>query len=704
MAIAPSLQRRASPGELPGGIVKEGLNPNGPLLQFAAMIAATFAFAWLARFVIPLVLERRWVTVSYCAALAGAPVTLMHFGTLRHVVLHGVAAAAIVAARRLDPRFTRHDCVLLPALLSLYFAFLDIGFGKTPAATFLRAAIALFALRVVAGVVVRAAKPGLAFAAAPLALLAQLQWLSPVTSAVIAIVWIFASPFALAFVRERALVKFAAYAAYPLIVAAYPLALLGVTSAPYVDFFEDGHDVLPAAEMLRGETPYRDIIPMHGIVSDGALHVVAAKLGASSLGALLRTRLVIASADAAAIYFVALAVTGTADIALLAVFLALSLFPSEVVWLRAIPELAALACVAAGTRLRSRRWFLVSGALTAFSFLVSLDLAIYTMVVSGIAAIRARFVRPLMIGAGGVTFVSLLVFALFGFAGDYVRVTLGEVLSTGGIYMIGATDLPECLRSISALAMRIGDPECLALLVWVIALVGGATALGRSLRARRRDGVWYVALWIVLAAISFVERRHFYFVFAAAPFIAGTLLLLARRAREAAIVLTLLIVFLARPFAHIFDVATPLRRAHGLPAGDRLAAPLPRAGDALFDPGTARALGAMQRFLAGSLRRDETFFDFANAGLLYYLFDRDCPIRQVEVPLYESEAAQREVIATLERNRRVRAALIVFPSAYSSIDGVPNRERAPLVWRYLETHFTPAFDEEGVVFWLRNSR
>ena len=101
------------------------------------------------------------------------------------------------------------------------------------------------------------------------------------------------------------------------------------------------------------------------------------------------------------------------------------------------------------------------------------------------------------------------------------------------------------------------------------------------------------------------------------------------------------------------------------------------------------------------LRPNETFFDFTFAALLYYLFDRNCPIPQVGVPFYESENAQRAVIAALQRNQKVRAVVIEFPDGLGVIDGVSNRDRAPLVWRYLETHFAPAFAENGVVIWRR---
>jgi hypothetical protein len=47
----------------------------------------------------------------------------------------------------------------------------------------------------------------------------------------------------------------------------------------------------------------------------------------------------------------------------------------------------------------------------------------------------------------------------------------------------------------------------------------------------------------------------------------------------------------------------------------------------------------------------------------------------------------------------VRAALV--PPGGILVDGVPHELRAPLVWQYLQEHFTPDFEEGGVVFWRR---
>jgi hypothetical protein len=75
--------------------------------------------------------------------------------------------------------------------------------------------------------------------------------------------------------------------------------------------------------------------------------------------------------------------------------------------------------------------------------------------------------------------------------------------------------------------------------------------------------------------------------------------------------------------------------------------------------------------------------------LLYFLLDRDCPIRQVTVPFYQPEELQRQVTARLETNRSVRAVLL--SKRDHGVDWIPNRVRAPLCLAVSTNHFKPAF-------------
>jgi hypothetical protein len=673
ISLAPRLQLAARPSDPVSALKLAGYRPGGLILQFLAAVLLTAAFAILGERIARLLAGYRWASISYCSALLLAPVALMHFGNLRHVLLLGVTAAAIVAVRRLDPRFTRGDAVLILTFLSCFIAFLDLDFGGTPVATMLRAMIAVFAMRLI----VRDAD---AWTLSPLALLAQLVEVTPWISAAIALVILFGSPFLLRFTKIRVPRRLI----YPIAVVLYPLAVIQIPAGINgVNFFEDSHNIAVAAEMVRGEKPYTDIIPTHGIISDGVVDYVAMELGVSSLRELLDIRLFAGTISALALYCLILAATGSIDVALLGTLLSFCLFSGSAVWLRPAGALFALAATVAGTRLRSRRWFMAAGALVVLGYLISVDFGLYSAVVAFFAAFRARMLRPFLIGFAAALAVVLAIFGVFGFALDFIRVNVFEIFGSHSVYFLRPLEIPECLRS-PALVHTLAN--CVEPLAWVIALIASSIALARSpLRARRSDAPWLIGVWIVVGGASFVERGNFHFYPAVTPFFIACIFLMWRHARTVAIVLTIVLVLRAEPFRHLITVVPQVRYAKLPP---------------LFEPAAARSIVLAQQF-AKTLKPDETFVDFSNSALLFWILHRDCPLRQVEVANYQSEEAQREVIARIEHNPHIRAALIAFPGSIQHVDGIHTSERAPLVWHYLEQHFVPAFDHDGVVFWQR---
>jgi hypothetical protein len=690
IGLMPRLERHASPGDLPGAMKAIGVSASSNSLQLLLIILVPAIVTLIFGRFTPVIVERRWVAWSCSIALASAPLTLMTFGNVRHVLLHGAVATAIVFLRRLDPKFTREDIVLIPTLFALYFAFLDLNFGGTIVATLLRAAIILFALRLV--------RPARAFAAAPLAFIFQIGFFQPRWAGILAILWILLWTAA----ATLPLSKLKTYVFFPLAAVAYTMALVG-WNPPILDTFEDAHSLLSASEMNRGERPYRDVVPMHGLLSDGLLDVAVMKTLGDNLGAILKTRQVLGALSLLAVYFVALAATTSAELALLAVFLSLALFPFNALFLRVVPALLALACAVAGTRLRAKRWFLFAGIALVLSALTSVDFAIFSACVAVFAAIRARAVRPFAIGLGIAALPILLLFALFGILDDFFYSSLVEVLGASNVYVMSPIDIPHGLHTLGGIIAYIGDANTLAGLIWFIALIGATVVLTLSpLRAKRSDAVWLIAAWIALAGATFVVRKHYYFAFAIAPFLIGAILAARRHSRPLAIALTIAVALIAKPTTHLFDVATPLRRSHGIAASGFVEyRGTPRARGAVVNPETAKALASAQRFITTQLHPDETFYDFAGAGSLHYIFDREAPVRMIEVAMSEREETQREIVAALERNRRVRAVLILFPGGITHVDNIPNSDRAPLVWRYIHEHFRPAFHENGAEFWTR---
>ncbi len=641
--------------------------------------------------------------------------------------------------RNIAHRCSRADVLLIPTSLVAYFAILDLApAGWRPVTCWLIAAGLTLALRLAAGRLSSLRRPGLALAPAPLAVLLQLQWLPATGAAIAALAWIPAATLALALLlrtsaAERRLRVLLALAIYPLFVVAYPLALLGIGSPVGLDFFEDGHELVPAAAMAHGKLPYADVVPQHGLISDGGIDLLVIASGHTATRDLLLVRRVVRCASFAGIYFVALAATGAAEAGLLAALLSVTLFPG--MGLRPAMALLALAAAAVAVRRRSRRWLAAAGAAVAVAFLVSPDFAVYSGAAAAVAALRwarrGRALAVLALGSGAAAAGALILgaFAVMGFAGAFLRVTFGELPPAGRAYTIGPLAGPACLHALATSPASWVQPECVCALAWILVVIATAAALARApLTGARGDGLWLIGIWTALAGAAYVERRHLYASVALAAFLIGSLYLLSRhRLRATALALALALAWLANPFGHLFGLATPLRaKGRAAPAattaadaakaatasGATPATPaaaetagaldaIPRCRGVVIEPALQPAILAVARFAGEHLRPGETWFDFTNHPALYYLFERDCPVRHLDVPFVESAAAQREVIARLERDHTVRAALIAFPDWFTAIDGVANRDRAPRIWRYLELHFAPAFDDHGVVFWLR---
>lgn len=612
------------------------------------------------------------------------------------VLLLPFIAVRLMRARH-RPRAVRRavradEAILLPVALSLAFALLDF-FPRWPFPYCVAAAIAIVAaLRLGIARFTPLRRPALAFALAPLALLLQMQWMSPGRAAALATIWIVFTPLLLAQLRpsERVLRRFVAVVVFPVAVFAYPLTILGIHSTPHVDFFEDEHPLVPAAEMLHGELPYRDVVPVHGLLSDGGLDLATLHAGGDTIGALLTTRRAVSAINLIAIYSVGFAATGSAGLGLLGAFAGIALFPAATIWLRTIPALFALAAACSAVRLRSMRRLRVAGGLLVLAFLTGMDFAVYSGIVAVVAALllrpRGKALAQLAAGAAAVGLPIAAGFAAYRFLGPFVRVTLGELLPAGKVLVPGPLDLP---RTLSAA-------------LWAFALL--LTAAGLRGRLRRTDSVWMIGLWIAVAGLSFAQRRHAYYEFAIGVFLVAVTALVARRSRIVAAIAIVLVIALVRPDRHLLQVAAPLRLLRGVPEGDGVAldainAP-PRARGAVFPPDVAAAIGSAQQFTA-SLRPGQTFYDFSNSGLLYFLLSRNAPMRHQHIPFVESPEAQQEIAARLAADRSIAAVLLACPGGDADIDGVPNRVRAPLVWQEIERDFAPGFEDHGVVFWRR---
>jgi hypothetical protein len=709
--------RPAPAGQLPGAASALDFDAHGPFRWIAGLM--------LLPLLVPLALKplsrrlaagREWAGNSVVAA---ALVTLWFVTSDRKVGWSIVPCALVIAIctllRRRELRFTRADAVLFPAFLTTLLGLIDIG-GVSVNAAVLVAALLVFTVRVAIAFIPSPTAPAYAFAAAPLALILQTGFFArdqryfgwPAVAIVVL------TPFLMrAFVRvpEARLRRLLVLCVYPLALYAYTNAMSRETAEgkPRVNFFEDGHALLPASEYLAGERPYRDTLPAHGLLEDGGLDALAMKLGGVNVGTRLRARLVVGNLVSMALYALAFAATGSAEGALFAVMLGV-MTGAYTTAFRLLAPILTLALIAAAARMRRPRLLFWAGVGAVVSAIVSLDFGAFTVLVLMVAVVRTgrrkaggpAGGKPALLGlltAAGLFFAGL---AAFGILGDFLRSTFVETVGVAPAYTLEMFAAPALMKSANAfpdvLAVALHRDVFLYIAWCAIAVVTGVMIARRP--RRRHEAVLLLGVWTVVSAISYAERHHLRFGVIAAVIFVFVILQLLRRRSALAIPAIVAAIALAAPTTHLAVVGW-MRQSRGPTEPDWVEiGDLPRARGALFHERDARVVESVRKVLSLSLKPDETFFDFTNSGILYFLTRRDCPIREYEVAFYETEAGQREIIRRIEASPKVRAALVSTAPRFT-VDGIPNATRAPLVWQYLQDHFEPDFEEGDVVMWRR---
>ena len=492
-----------------------------------------------------------------------------------------------------------------------------------------------------------------------------------------------------------------------------------ILRAPTVaDVFEDGHALLPASEYLRGELPYRDIVPGHGLVSDGLLQTAQLKIFGDDYLGLKRGAKLVGVTFNPALYALGWAATSSPAFGFGGLLLTLLLLPNYV-FVRAILSLwtLALATYAARTR-HTGAWF-ACGALLPLGLCAAVDFTIYATA-SVAAALwvargnRVAHVRRVIAGFVVSASVVALALAAFGLLRGFLHATFVYVPSLLPVYALGFPPLSLHGESPSVWAWLRSQTVLNYFFFAVSAMVSGALLPRGPRVGPRARAVLPLLAWFLCANLSVIERHHA--AYALLPMPVG-LLLLHRWARgherdgdgwsrvpSIVSLAVLVILILSRAPLSYAGVAARAIAHPWVPPDVRPVdvEGLPRAEGALFfpwDAGLVEATAGMIR--EADLRPGETWLDFANAPGLYYLFDRDCPIRYYEVPFYESAAAQEEVIAAVSSNPRVRVVLMSSGLLAQRIDDLTSAERAPRVAAFLQERFRPFSRTGPVEFWIR---
>jgi hypothetical protein len=707
--------RPAPPGQLPGLGTALNYDAHGPFRWIAGLMLLPVLLPLVLRPVARMLADgAAW---ARNAALVAPLFALWLTSSRQHlgwaIVPCALAITACALLRRRELHFTRRDAVLVPSFMAAIMAVLDVLPSVPVDGVVYLAALLIFALRIAVTFVPSPLPPALAFIAAPLGLLLQTGFFARDQRYFgwHALAVIVLTPFVLrVFLRDaRRAVAILAFVVYPLALYCYSNALSVGTAEgkPRVNFFEDGHSLLPASEYLRGERPYRDILPAHGLFEDGMFDYLAMQAGDVTAGSRTKARAVAGNLTCVAMYFLALAATGSAEGALFAVLLSF-LSGAYSGHVRLVAPFFTLACIAAAVRLRRPRLFAVAGFGTVVCGIVSLDFAAYTFLTFVVAVLRYRTRGAAAAAAAGVlagVIPLTLAFVAFGILDDFIRGTFIETLAVGPAYTLTFFTPPVAMVKVAAfpdVLAALLDRDVFHYLFWcAMAVFTGVFVTRRA--SRRLEPMVLLGVWIVATAISYAERHHLYFGMVSSVVVVYVILRLLRRRNPLAAVAIIAGIALSAPTVHMSIIGW-MRRSRGPIEAAWVEVPnVPRARGGLWHEQDAAVIASVRKYLDLSLQPDETFFDFTNSGILYFLFRRDCPIREYEVAFYETEEGQREVIRRLEANPKVKAALIPStPKGRFTIDGVANADRAPLVWHYLQQNFHPDFEEGEVVFWRRN--
>ena len=715
LAIAISLasvwDRPAPPGQLPSLATRFNFDAHGPFRWWLGMMVLPAVAPLLLRPVTRRLLDARsWAfNIAALTPLVALWFVLITRSPLWAIVPFGAVIAACTLLRHRELAFSRHDVVLVPVLLMTLLGIND-AFPDFPIDRGLvSAALLVFALRVAVAFIPSPLPPALAFVAAPVGLVLQTSFFGRDQRYFgwHALGFAVLTPLILRFVwkNARRAIAMLVFVTYPFALVAYinATSIQTAEGKARVDAFEDSHSLLPASEMLAGELPYRDFIPTHGLIEDGLFDYLAMKARGVSVGAMWKTRLTVGMLNAVALYALAWAITGSPHVGFLAALLAV-LTNTFTPAIRLLPPIATLALMCGAVRLRRLQWLRYAALGTVVCGATSIDFGAYTFATLLVAIVRfpGDRLKTLRAAAMGIAIGVVPLFggfAVLGILDDFFRTTFVELLSLGPVYTLTMFATPTGIAHHFPDALTgVFHRDGFLYVIWIAAVVfAGVTVTRRS--RRRIEPLVLTAVWITLTAISYAERHHFYYAMAAAPFAVG-LAWLVRRNRQAPLIL-LGFLILAAPTTHLAVVGW-IRDVRGPVEPAWVEIPeIPRARGALFQHADALAIRGVAKYASLSLGPDETWLDLSNRGIFYFLLRRDCPIREPEVAFFQSEAKQREVIRRLETDPRIRAVLIPGPTGHYMVDAVPNQERAPLVWEYVQTHFVEDFREGDVVMWRR---
>lgn len=476
-----------------------------------------------------------------------------------------------------------------------------------------------------------------------------------------------------------------------------PLLLFGLFYKPNIyqplDLFHEGERVSTAQALMAGQTPYKDVVFVHGFFRDPGVALVAFRLFDVSVAAVRSLEQFLYALFVVAAYYLALACLGGSG-ALLYSFLTMTGFwPWFHDW-RIVPSLGALTCLVIYVRRRRLRWVVSAGFLTFVALFIAIDTGLVTLVSAAALCMAVTLARwrevklavimayamPVLLGLGSVVLYFVSTNSLLPFI-EWHR------------------QIQEVARDWSGLPFPLPPADFgktwEAFLSPVASMIAIAVLLVAFIRRRLRTWHWILLLLLVANVLLFnrgvVKGHTSGWALAMGSHFAPLILLVLLRSFVAQN--RLLDVSIAAVLALTLLVPTPTRPADGwsmldilgqLPEKNRVAIPptwveskLERIGPLYLPPDQERSLEEITAFLEG-----ESFWDFTDHGALFFLSNSQSPTRFYFAQHAATGEHQQEVISDLAQNPP-RYVLYRSGTWWDAIQGVDRTIRSFLVSEYL---------------------
>jgi len=517
----------------------------------------------------------------------------------------------------------------------------------------------------------------------------------------------------------RAAWRLAAFVIFPALIYVFSYASTAQL-LQWVDLFHRGEALGPASDYLRGKVPFRDTLPLHGMLDDGVLDAWLMQLFGRSLNVTVMSSVIIGALLPVSLWFLGLAIFESIPLAMLCVAMGAW---TTVENTRTFFQVVAAALLWNALKRGSRWSAIFSGVFAAVALFFSYEIGLYT-ILAALATVAIFYLARVTRGAAaGLFFVPgvvlgaapfLIYLTIKGALGAFFRtsfITIPNIIDA--VWSLPFPDLVSTFRNdlnLHTLADFVLYEKFHLILSPLTIAIAAAYLIYRWLK--KRIDMFDAALLMLMIFAAITQRtafgraefRHQYFAaFLVGPMIVMLAILFARKLRETAheggrifvITIVLIIVPLIAILFWIPDLVNA--RIDDLFNYQRRVLHIVRDGHAEETNFRIEAVSDEIRRLTG---RNDPIFDFSNQPAFYFFANRPNPTRFYQVPILSPREFQEETLTVLERTKP-RVIIRTSPDGFDRFDGVANDLRAQAVSAYIDDCYRFYKSVRGVELWTR---